>query len=402
MDISSMNKNNFFLMVVALMSLLTVCFGVYENSREHAFRCDILDAKLQLNNYSPRDPDIRVTVIDTLGRVLSDSEIQDVSGMANHLDRKEVSEALSHGSGHDIKRTSGTNGVKYFYSATYIPEEGVVVRSSVPYSAPLTESLRKDYTFFFYTGGILVLFAVVMYLRYRLRSSEEEKMRIKRQLTENAAHELKTPAATIEGYLETLVSHPDMPSAQRESFISKCYTQSVRMSQLLSDMNTLTQLDYSSIVRPQTPLDICSVLARINDETSVRFSEEKIMLKMSLPQSLVIKGDPSLIYSLCRNIYDNALAYAQGARSFTVSAEAKGGYALLSFADDGKGVPPEHLPHIFERFYRVDKGRSRRLGGTGLGLSIVKNIAAQYGGSVTASQTPGGGLTIDVRLKMSV
>jgi len=400
MDIISRHKDSVFLMAVVLMSIITVFLGIYEFRRDHAFRCDILHAKLQLNNYSPSNPDIRVTVIDTTGKVLSDSWIEDVNSMGNHLQRKEVRAAIEEGNGYDIKRTSETNGEKYFYSATYFRDRGVVVRSAVPYTAPLTESLQRDYTFFFYTGGILLLILVIMYLRFRLRDSEEEKMRIKRQLTENAAHELKTPAATIEGYLETIVSNPDMTDEMRDTFIDRCYTQSKRMSQLLADMNTLTRMDYSDLFRPATIIDVSALLRQISDETSLQFQKNGIAINLDIPASLDMEGDPALIYSLCRNIFDNALAYASGATFFNVNACSKGAYIQLSFSDNGPGVSPEHLGHIFERFYRIDKGRSRRLGGTGLGLSIVKNVAVQYGGSVSASITPGGGLTIEVKMRM--
>ncbi|MCQ2197858.1 MAG: ATP-binding protein [Bacteroidaceae bacterium] len=113
-----------------------------------------------------------------------------------------------------------------------------------------------------------------------------------------------------------------------------------------------------------------------------------------------MQGDASLLYSLFRNIFSNTLTYATDATYFRVQAKASAGKYFFTFTDNGPGVPNEHLPHIFERFYRIDKGRSRRLGGTGLGLAIVKNIALQYGGSVTASQTPGGGLTIDIELSV--
>ncbi len=398
MAISSTHKDHFFIAVITLMSVFTICFGIYEYRRERAFRCDILNAKLQLNNFNPSDSSIRVTVIDTDGKVISDSENSDVSTMDNHLQRKEVREAIANGSGYDIKRVSGMNGEKYFYSATYFPERGLVVRSSVPYSAPLTDSLRKDFTFFYYTGGILILIGAVMYLRWRLRRSEEEKLRIKRQLTENAAHELKTPAASIEGYLETLVSNPEMPEKMRINFIEKCYTQSKRMSSLLSDMSTLSRLDNSAASTVSVPVDLCALIRRISEETQAEFELKGMELKLEMPDSIFIVGDPSLLYSLVRNVYDNALAYATSANKFDVKALCKGSQILLIFSDNGPGVPEDQLSHIFERFYRLDKGRSRRLGGTGLGLSIVKNIAIQYGGGASASITDGGGLTIEIKL----
>ncbi len=393
--------NYLFGIVTTLVVVFTISFGVYEYNREHAFRVDILHAQLQLNNYTRGDSSIRVTVIDTLGNVTFDSHEQNLTGMGNHLHRKEVQEALAHGTGYDIKRTSNTNGEKYFYSATYFPDRGEIVRSAVPYSAPLTASLERDYTFIYYTAGILVLVAIVLYLRSRLKHSENEKLRIKRQLTENAAHELKTPAATIGGYLETLVDNPTMPEQKRNEFIERCYIQSKRMSSLLLDMSTLTQLDEADMTRPKTPMDAAQILRQIAQETASQFEERNMEVRMSaVPENLPMQGDSSLIYSLFRNIFSNTLAYASSASYFEINARVTMDSYVFQFIDNGVGVPEKHLPHLFERFYRTDKGRSRRLGGTGLGLAIVKNIAVSYGGYATASNTVGGGLTIEVAIRI--
>lgn len=398
---TSKNKliNYVFGIATTLVVVFTISFGIYEYNREHVFRCDILHAQLQLNNYTRSDTSIRVTVIDTLGNVTYDSHEQNLTEMGNHLKRKEVQEALAHGTGYDIKRTSNTNGEKYFYSATYFPERGEIVRSAVPYSAPLTASLERDYTFFYYTAGILALVAIVLYLRSRLSYSENEKQRIKRQLTENAAHELKTPAATIGGYLETLVDNPTMPEEKRNEFIERCYTQSKRMSRLLSDMSTLTQLDEANLARPTTTIDASQILRQIVEETASQFEERNIEVRLtSLPDHILMQGDSSLIYSLFRNIFSNALAYATSASYFEINVRCTKDEYVFLFIDNGVGVSNEHLPHLFERFYRTDKGRSRRLGGTGLGLAIVKNIAVRYGGYAIATNTIGGGLTIEIGL----
>lgn len=392
--------NRIFIVATILASVFTLFYGIYEYRREHAFRVDILHSQLQLNNYhyleGRNDKDIRVTVTDTLGNVLTDTEERDVSQMGNHLQREEIQEALSSGSGYAIKRASETNGEKYFYSATLFGDS--IVRSSVPYSAELTSSLEHDYTFFYYTAGILALIAMAMYFRRRYEHSEKEKQRIKRQLTENAAHELKTPAATIEGYLETLVCNPSMSEEKRIEFLDKCHAQSRRMSRLLADMSTLTRLDEARIIRPQTEIDAAVILRQIQDETASQFREQSVNLQMNIPASLPMHGDSSLIYSLFRNIFSNAITYATDATYFRVNATVSGNRYNFSFVDNGVGVPECHLAHIFERFYRIDKGRSRRLGGTGLGLAIVKNIALQYGGSVVAMQTSGGGLTIEIEI----
>lgn len=385
-----------------LASLFTLFLGIYEYKREHAFRVDILHSQLQLNNYryleQQNDMSIRVTVVDTFGNVLSDTEESDARRMGNHLQREEIQEALMHGCGYAIKRASETNGEKYFYSATRFGDR--IVRSSVPYSAELTSSLEHDYTFFYYTFSILSLIAITLYFRHRYGRSEQEKQRIKRQLTENAAHELKTPAATIEGYLETLVSTPSMSEEKRQDFLERCHAQSRRMSRLLADMSTLTRLDEAHITRPHTEIDAVLILRQIEEETASQFQERNIQLQLNTPHTLPMQGDASLIYSLFRNIFNNTLTYAVDATYFKVQARAMTGRYVFTFTDNGPGVSAEHLPHIFERFYRIDKGRSRRLGGTGLGLAIVKNIALQYGGTVAASETIGGGLTIEIELSI--
>lgn len=417
LDMRNRLTNKIFVLATILASIFTLFFGIYEYRREHDFRVDILHARLQLNNYrfleGHGDKDIRVTVIDTLGRVLSDTEETDVRLMSNHLQREEIQEALHHGSGYAIKRATtlqpspiqgervGQVGEKYFYSATRFDDR--IVRSSVPYSAELTSSLEHDYTFFYYTAGILALIATATYFRRRYEHSEQEKQRIKRQLTENAAHELKTPAATIEGYLETLVSNPSMPEDKRQNFLERCHAQSRRMSRLLADMSVLSRLDATQeIVNGKLSncksIDAALILHQIEEETASQFRERNIQLRMSIPESLPMTGDASLIYSLFRNIFSNTLAYATDATYFKVQVRVSTGSYTFTFTDNGPGVPAEHLPHIFERFYRIDKGRSRRLGGTGLGLAIVKNIALQYGGSAIAYGTPGGGLTIEIEL----
>ena len=131
----------------------------------------------------------------------------------------------------------------------------------------------------------------------------------------------------------------------------------------------------------------------------MQFAARNITLNMSsLPDMMPMHGDASLVYSLFYNIFSNTLAYAVGATSFEVRARAGKDSYVFWFVDNGVGVSSEHLPHLFERFYRTDKGRSRRLGGTGLGLAIVKNIAVRYGGYATAANTVGGGLTVEVAL----
>ncbi len=392
---------------------------------------------------------LRVSVIDKEGRVIFDSYDTDVEALGNHLQRTEIQQALREGSGYDIKRMSQSTHETYFYSATRFGD--VIVRAAVPYSAELTRSLQADNTFIYFSGVLTLLLGIVLYyithrisrhigylrefamkaeegeeldhelerrlpddelgdishtiimLYWKLRHSEEEKVRIKRQLTQNAAHELKTPAASIHGYLESILDNRDMPEDKKKHFLERCYAQSERMNKLLLDMSALTKLDEiddnrSEARKDYRPVDVLQIIQSVLDDTALQLQEKGIAPSLQLPQHVEVLGDQSLIYSIFRNLIDNAIAYATGASvlKITCTEVEKEGRHFYEFlvSDNGSGVEAQHLTHLFERFYRVDKGRSRKLGGTGLGLAIVKNAVAAHGGQATALSTPGGGLTI--------
>ncbi|MCD7720905.1 MAG: ATP-binding protein [Prevotellaceae bacterium] len=472
-------QRTLFLSVGGIFLAFAVCFSLYQYHREKEFKIDIMHSRLQAFNYAMMQTlgregvtdsmsfvqyvsqhgleGLRVTVVDTCGRVLRDSSQPLVSSLDNHLDRTEIQAALSGGEGYAIKRTSASTHDTYFYSATLFGD--IVLRSAVPYSSELTRSLRADNAYLIFALTLTLLLGLVLYLNtsriaahvsylrefalkagrgeeldhelerempddelgdvchtvivlyWKLRHAEEEKVRLKRQLTQNAAHELKTPAASIHGYLESILEHPDMPEDKRQHFLERCYAQSERMDRLLQDMSTLTRLDERTSMQPcregVTLVDVVQLIHSMLDDLSLNLEQSGIQPELFLPPAISVRGDRSLLYSIFRNIVDNSLAYAQGATKVSivcaeceaeVAAQGKGStvrrYYEFTLSDNGQGVPPQHLPHLFERFYRVDEGRSRKAGGTGLGLAIVKNAVALHGGTVTAESTPGGGLTI--------
>ena len=387
---------------------------------------------------------LRITVINNHGKVLLDSHEAATHSLENHLKRKEIQEALRSGNGYDIKRTSASTNDTYFYSATKFGN--IIIRSAIPYSTDLLRSLQADNTYIYFAILLTVLLGIVLYfntkrisshigylqefakkaengseldhelerrlpddelgdishtiitLYWKLRHSEEDKERIKRQLTQNAAHELKTPTASIHGYLESILDNPDMPADKRQHFLERCYAQSERMCKLLLDMEQLTKLDERPLVMPKEnkriALDIVPIIHNVLEDTALQLLEKGISMDIQIPKKIMIFSSllepEGAIYSVFRNIIDNAIAYAAGATKITIRYND----GVFSLADNGQGVPAEHLSHLFERFYRVDKGRSRKLGGTGLGLAIVKNTVAAHGGWVMAENTPGGGLTI--------
>ena len=231
-------------------------------------------------------------------------------------------------------------------------------------------------------------------------SRQEEESRMKRQLTQNVSHELKTPVSSIQGYLETILSNPDLSPDKRQFFLERCYSQSTRLTGLLRDISVLNRLDEASEMFELTDVNITRLVAEIQKECSKEMEEKRITSEVILPGDPTVNGNYSLLYSIFRNLYDNAIAYAGENTKITVNCYKEDPkYYYFSFSDNGVGIAEEHINRIFERFYRVDKGRSRKIGGTGLGLSIVKNGVNFHKGQISAKSSPGKGVTFFFTLK---
>ena len=572
-------SSKLFISIISLFWLFVACFVYYQYCREKEYRVELLNDRLNFFNIqmhqSLRDEritcdefidyyarhanleNLRVTLIDKTGKVIYDNEEKHVSKMANHASREEVKAALESGNGISIKRTSKTKGQVYFYSATYFKENGLIVRSALPYDMELTKLLQADMGYVWFTLMVTVLLSLVFYnltahlgstitqlrkfaqqadldgpfesnglsglhdneltqisrhivdIYKRLRSTkddlyvereklishlqisnvglaifnpgkdvilsnslfmqymnllseknissmddvfeiaelklliefitecrgnytirnnnrksitidkngyvfavetvvfpdlsfeisindvteQEEKARMKRQITQNVAHELKTPVSSIQGYLETILNNPNLPSDKLQQFLQRSYTQSNRLTNLLRDINALTRLDDSPDMIELETVDLNRIIHGVCEELALQIEEKQIKVLCTLPETMLIEGNASLLYSIFRNLMDNAIAYAgtEITLKITCFREDDGNY-YFSFADNGVGVGNEHLGRIFERFYRVDKGRSRKIGGTGLGLAIVKNAVVFHGGVIHAKRVPTGGL----------
>ena len=227
----------------------------------------------------------------------------------------------------------------------------------------------------------------------QLQNAEEDKNRLKRQLTQNVAHELKTPVSSIRGYLETIVSDPGMDEEVKNHFIQRCFIQSQRLSSLLQDISTLNKLDDAPGSYEREPVNILTLFNMILSDVAQKLKEKNITVRTLIGPDVVVTGSHSLLYSIFRNLTDNAIAYAGEGVTVTVQVLSEDeNYYTFSFADNGVGVAAGHLPHLFERFYRVDKGRSRKMGGTGLGLAIVKNAVLLHHGSISVRLAQTGGL----------
>lgn len=254
----------------------------------------------------------------------------------------------------------------------------------------------------------LVVMAVlgVLLHRYSLRMDERinqeqinKETQMRRELTQNISHELKTPVASILGYTETILEHPEMDAVTQRQFIERTQSQANRLSSLLQDISTLNRMDYAPEMITMERVDVSRIVNDVIMETALAAETKQMKVYNHLPVDIIINGNYSLIYSIFRNLMDNAINYSGESTTIELLAYEEEKKWHFTFSDNGVGIPVEHMARIFERFYRLDKGRSRSLGGTGLGLSIVKNAVLLHGGTITAQAPPGGGLCFEFTLK---
>ena len=224
-------------------------------------------------------------------------------------------------------------------------------------------------------------------------TAEEDQAILKKQLAQNVSHELKTPISSILGFTETLINNPNMDEEKKMFFIERCHTQAVRLTNLLQDISMLNKLDESSDSFEMVDINISKLIEDVTQDVSLALEEKNMHIETTLPEELIIKGNTLQIYSIFRNLIDNSILYAGVGTTIFIECYRKDKeYLYFSVADNGVGVDSTHLNKIFDRFYRVDKGRSRKLGGTGLGLSIVKNAILFHQGRISAKNRRGGGL----------
>ena len=566
-----------FLSVIALFLTFVICFMAFQYRREKDYKAELLNIQLQNYNDNIRsylllqdsiaipslnefveqyqEDHLRITLIRSDGTVLFDNQKDASASFKNHLDREEVIQALKHGSGYSISRLSESIGREFFYSAQYYPDLKLIIRSALPYTVNLTNMLKADSHYIWFTCIVSLVLVFIFYsfthklgmsitqlqefalkagrnepidtqksfprnelgeiskhiiqIYHRLHRTKEalsiereklithlqisheglgvftherkeilvnipfkqyinlisdknlstmeeifsvpelkpitnfiirnqgkenikeeksislkiekggrifdleciifqddsfeisindvtqetEQDRLKKQLTQNIAHELKTPVSSIQGYLETIVNNPNLPKEKIDTFLARSYAQSNRLTHLLRDISTLTRMEEAPNMAEKELVNLTQIMKNIQNEVALELEEKHITINNLLPENLCIHGNPSMLYSIFRNLTDNAIAYAGNNIQITISCFRQGEkFYYFSFADTGVGVAEEHLGRLFERFYRVDKGRSRKLGGTGLGLAIVKNAVILHEGNIFAKTNPEGGL----------
>lgn len=221
----------------------------------------------------------------------------------------------------------------------------------------------------------------------------EKRRLLKQQLTSNIAHELKTPLASIKGYIETLMSNPDIDKEKQQYFIERASRQAERLNLLLNDISLLNNIEDAGELFEIKPVHMKGIVSDVVENLESRMAAKNIKCKLDIDKDVVVNGNDSLLSSVFQNLLENSINYAGEDVKIEIRNYLEDtNFHYFSYSDTGVGIPEEHLNRIFERFYRIDSGRTRELGGTGLGLSIVRNAIQLHKGNISARNKPEGGI----------
>ena len=245
-------------------------------------------------------------------------------------------------------------------------------------------------------------------LRREATEAERRNRQLKQEMTSNIAHELKTPVSSIRGYLEILLSDKPVDDERRRYFLDRCFRQTLRLSDLIQDVSIINKLEESADLFPRTEEDATEVAKEAIGDLADKAVAAGITIQNNLP-AMPLAGNHELLYCIFRNLVENSISYAGEGISIVLETyepirnsdlrPPTSDFYYIHYYDTGKGVADEYLSRLFDRFVRIDEGRSRQNGGTGLGLSIVKHSVLFHGGEIYAKNREAGGLEFYFSLK---
>ena len=232
----------------------------------------------------------------------------------------------------------------------------------------------------------------------RLKQLED----VRREFVANVSHELRTPLSIFRGYLETLLDNPKLPAKEINRILEIMRKHSFRLNALVDDLLTLARLESRKMTLEPASIRVESFIKQLVADFRTKLEEKNLVIRLNIPPDLpALDADPFRLEQVLYNLLDNSIKYSNWHTTITISARSERQEVLIQVADEGIGIPPADIPHVFERFYRVDKARSREAGGTGLGLSIVKHIVQMHLGRVVAESQLGKGTIVSVYFPIS-
>ncbi len=363
------------------------------------------DPMALLEQFSKAAPGKRFTAIAQDGTVVADTAV-DPADMGDHADRPEIMQAMETGLGEAI-RASDTVGVQMLYEARRFTD-GMVIRVAMPLSAVATMVWRSVAVFLLACAlalGLAFLLsrklagktaAPVEQAEVAIAQVDEKLQSSRSEFTANVTHELKTPLTSIKGFTDMILSGIVTDPEDERRFLSMIGMEADRLIQLINDVLKLSELESVAISQPSETAEILATANDVADLLRPTAGDVTITVTGSEQWANI---SPNRLRDLIINLVSNAVKYNVPGGSVTVTAErAEGDMVRLRVKDTGIGIPEEDQPRVFERFYRVDKGRSKKAGGTGLGLAIVKHTTALYGGKIDLKSQPGVGTEITITL----
>ena len=403
-------------LVVCVITLITIVSSIsfssiYEKNEiiELQNECSLVIKGYELEDISYlesiEDSSLRVTLIDLEGNVIFDNQL-DESEMENHSSREEFKEAKENGYG--ISKRYSSSLLKTFYYVAYKLDNNIIRVSKV---ADSTLYILFINLWPLYIVAIVLIICSILLglllskkivdpinninlehplennkykeiepLLIRIEAQKNELMKeneevlnaskVRQEFTSNVSHELKTPLHVISGYAE-LIKEGIVKDSDVKEFGEKIYSEASRMSKLVEDIMKISKLESDKTIE-KTQLNLKNIVVAIVDSLMIEADKKNVKFKLSLNDCL-INGNYDSIYSLIFNLVDNAIKYNKTNGKITIKLQEVSNNVILSVKDTGIGIPKEDLDRIFERFYRVDKSRSKDSGGTGLGLAIVKH-----------------------------
>lgn len=290
------------------------------------------------------------------------------------------------------------------YLSTRVLSRNVVLLREFAYNAASGGKVREDYEFpknelgdisreilKFYHERNKNLEAIKRERKISIHAIEE-KAKLSRQMTNNINHEIKTPVGIIRGYLESILSDPDMDAETRTRFLERMLSNVERLTALLNDVSTMTRLENGADMIAIDSVNMHDLVYQIDDDLQANNLAGNLEFHYDIPLECNVKGNYSLLQGMICGLIKNSASYSGGTEIHLNLLSENERFYVFSFYDNGNGVGEEHIPHLFERFYRVDTGRSRKKGGTGLGLPIVKSTIVSFGGTISVHNRSKGGL----------
>lgn len=437
------------MLAIALTTVLTIIVffsmfrkQIYEDLKSNAALVKevILNTNLDESSYIFKNDDIRLTMVNREGVVVYDNMV-DCETMENHGDRKEIMDAFEKGHGENMRHSDTQNKNTYYYAILLYPNTvlrvgkeargllalfyqtipilsigiGILFNICLVMSHLLTQHIVDPIQ----TIGLnvnqfeefhsnvpyeeLKPFANTIWIQHdsiakQLKALEKSE-RVRQEFTANVSHELKTPLTSIIGYAELMESGMTQPE-DIPRFSSEIRNSATRLLHLINDIIELSELDVTEVEVKKEDFDFYEIAQKCVNSLIIPARKHQVSLSLEGSSSMV-HANKIMMEELINNLCDNSIRYNKPNGSVNVRIEREELYTKLTVSDTGIGIPKEHIHRVFERFYRVDKSRSKETGGTGLGLAIVKHIVAKHGEHLTIESEVGVGTTISVLIDNS-